>query len=353
MIIDTTELDGYLQAVLDAGVPGVVALSAGPDGRREQAAGVADVRTQARMTTASRFPIASVTKTFVATVVLQLVAEGALDLDGRAPGLDATVRQLLNHTSGLADAYTMQELIELRPDRTPRALAAITLGKPRLFPPGEGWSYSGSNYVMLGLLVEDVTGSSVRQALAERIFEPLGLTASDLPDALPNEIARGYLPPDNPVVPGTGPGLVDVTDIGATKYAGGGMVSTADEVARFLRALMRGELLPPALQAELLRTVASDWDESDAYGLGIEEITAIAAVGSPCGRAWGHLGFDLGHTTIALSSESGDRQAVVLFAMHPITQETWDTMARLAWACYCGLSPETRPAPGDRPPSQA
>src|SRR5262249_62364217 len=89
-------------------------------------------------------------------------------------------------------------------------------------------------------------------------------------------------------------------------------------------ALLGGELVPPALRAELLRTVDSDWDESDAYGLGIESITTIAAEPSPRGRAWGHLGFGLGHTTIALSSEAGDRQAVVLYTTHPLTRETWD-----------------------------
>jgi len=146
---------------------------------------------------------------------------------------------------------------------------------------------------------------------------------------------------------------MDVTDIVPGQYAGGGMISTATDLAHFLGALLRGELLPPELQAELLSTVPSDWDESEAYGLGIEEITSIGTERSPCGRAWGHLGFGLGHTTIALSSESGDRQAVALFTTHPLTQETWDTMARLAWACYCGVSPETRPAPEGRPPPQA
>jgi D-alanyl-D-alanine carboxypeptidase len=335
-IIDNTELDRYVEAVIDAGVPGVVALSAGEDVRWEHSAGVADTETGAALTTAHRFPIASVTKTFVAAVVLQLVAEGTLELDRPAPELDATVRQLLNHTSGLPDAYSIQELIEHHPDRTPRTIAAVALGKPRLFAPGEGWSYSGSNYVALGLLIEEVTGSSVRGVLTERILEPLRLTASDLPDALPGDLARGYLPPENPLVPGTGPDLVDVTDVSPPSYAGGGMVSTATDVARFLRALLGGELIPPELRQELLRTVVSDWDESDGYGLGIEEITSIGAESSPCGQAWGHLGFTLGHTTIALSSVSGDRQGVVLFTTHPLTQETWDTMARLAWACYCG-----------------
>jgi D-alanyl-D-alanine carboxypeptidase len=341
-------------------VPGVIALSVGPEGRWEQAAGLADIETRAPLTAAHRFPIASVTKTFVAAAVLQLVAEGTLELDRPPEGLDATVRQLLNHMSGLPNAHSTKELLELyrgdpthRPYGIPRETAALVLGKPRLFPPGEGWSYSGSNYLMLGLLIEDVAGSTLRRELQRRIFEPLGLAGTDLPDALPKDLARGYLPPDNPLLPTPGPGLVDVKEVLPGDYAGGGIVSTADDVSRFLRALLGGELIAPELRPELLRTVVSDWDESAGYGLGIEEITSIAAETSPCGTAWGHLGFTLGHTTIALSSESGDRQGVALFTTHPLTQETWDAMARLAWACYCGISPETPPAPGALPPSPA
>lgn len=336
-------LDEQLHAIVSARVPGAAALAVWPDGRWEGAAGLANVETGAPMTTAHRFPIGSVTKTFVAAVVLQLVAEGQLDLDGPAGDLDVTVRQLLNHTSGLDNAHTMEELLELyrrdptyRPYGVHRETAEIVLRKPRLFAPGEGWSYAGSNYLMLGMLVEDLTGASLREELARRICEPLGLTQTDLPDAPQADLARGYLPPDNPLIPAPGPGLVDVTEILPGDYAGGGIISTAAEVARFLRALLGGELIAPELRAELLRTVVSDWDESSGYGLGIEEIETIAAEPSPCGTAWGHLGFTLGHTTIALSSESGDRQAVVFFTTHPLDQETWDAMARIAWACYCG-----------------
>jgi D-alanyl-D-alanine carboxypeptidase len=206
---------------------------------------------------------------------------------------------------------------------------------------------------MLGLLIEDVTGSTLPRELQRRVFDPLGLTATDLPDAPPEDLARGYLPPDNPLLPAPGQGLVDVTDVLPGDYAGGGIVSTADDVARFLGALLGGKLIAPELRPELLHTVVSDWDESAGYGLGIEEITSIGTESSPCGPAWGHLGFTLGHTTIALSSEAGDRQAVVFFTTHPLSEETWDAMARLAWACFCRVSPGTRPAPGDHPPSQA
>ena len=95
-----------------------------------------------------------------------------------------------------------------------------------------------------------------------------------------------------------------MTEIQPFGWGGGEMVSTARDVARFLQALLAGELLPPNLRTELLATVASDWEESEGYGLGIEEVSSLMGLAdSPCGSAWGHLGFAIGYTTIALSSE--------------------------------------------------
>ena len=115
------------------------------------------------------------------------------------------------------------------------------------------------------------------------------------------------------------------------------MVSTARDTARFMQALLGGELLSPEVRAELLSTVPSDWDESDGYGLGIEEVTSLWGLeASTCGSAWGHFGFSAGYTTIALASKSGDRGVVVMFNSHPMSEETWVALGRLTWACYCG-----------------
>ena len=211
--------------------------------------------------------------------------------------------------------------------------------KPRLFPPGAGWKYSGGNYLALGLIVEETTGATLREELSRRIIEPLGLDATELPDDVlaPAGLARGYLPPDNPLLPGRGSGLVDVTDIQPFGWGGGGMVSTARDVARFLQALLGGELLSPDLRAEMLTTVVSDWEESDGYGLGIEEVSSLMGLAdSPCGSAWGHLGFSIGYTTIALSSESGDRQVVICANTLVMSDETGTALARLVWAGFCG-----------------
>ena len=154
---------------------------------------------------------------------------------------------------------------------------------------------------------------------------------------MPAGLACGYLPADNPVLPGPGPGPVDVSEVEPFGWGGGGMVSSARDVARFLQALLGGELLPPDVSAEMLCTVPSDWDESDGYGLGIEEVTSLWGIEqSTCGPAWGHFGFSLGYTTIALGSRNGDRQVVVMFNTHPLSEEAWAVLGRLTWACYCG-----------------
>ena len=141
---------------------------------------------------------------------------------------------------------------------------------------------------------------------------------------MPAGLARGYLPADNPVLPAPGPDPVDVSEVEPFGWGGGGMVSSARDVARFLQALLGGELLPPDMSAEMLSTVPSDWEESDGYGLGIEEVTSLWGIEqSTCGSAWGHFGFSLGYTTIALGSRNGDRQVVVMFNSHPLSEETW------------------------------
>jgi len=138
---------------------------------------------------------------------------------------------------------------------------------------------------------------------------------------------------------------VDVTelDLAPFTWAGGGVVSTAGEVATMLRVLLGGEVLPDDLRTEMLRAVDSDWQETNRYGLGIGEITAIwRRERSPCGAAWGHLGFSAGYTAIALSSEDGERQ-VVLCANGVVASEEaeaafFDAAGRLVWHVYCQVT---------------
>jgi D-alanyl-D-alanine carboxypeptidase len=212
---------------------------------------------------------------------------------------------------------------------------------PRLFAPGEGWEYHGSNYLVLGLIVEETTGMTLPEALRRRILAPLKLDNTDLVEGpLRGDRARGYLPADNPILP-CGPEPVDVTELDLPFYwAGGGVVSTPGEVAHLLRALLAGDLIPDHLRTEMLTAVESDWMETDRYGLGIGQISAVwRRERSPCGPAWGHIGFSLGYTAIALSSEDGERQVVVCANGSLTTEESeeafFDAAGRLMWSLYC------------------
>jgi D-alanyl-D-alanine carboxypeptidase len=332
-----------LDAIVATGVPGAVAVAVGPARRVEAAAGLANIGTAEPLTVDHRFRIGSVTKIFVAALVLRLVDEGLLKLDGdAAPFADGiTVRQLLSHTSGLPDfvddivgffepyRHDLGHRWELDADDELRLVMEL----PRLFPPGEGWSYHGSNYIVLRLLVERATGMTLRDALRQRVLGPLGLTRTDLVEGpLLGDCAHGYLPADNPVLP-DGPGPVDVTEIDVPFHrAGGGMVSTAAEIATLLRE---------GLREEMFEAVDSDWLETDRYGLGIGKITSLMGQQpSPCGAAWGHLGFSVGYTAIAISSEDGERQVVICTNGSPSTapaeEAFFDAAGRLMWDLYCG-----------------
>ncbi len=340
-----------LERVVATGVPGAVVVAFLPSGRVEAAAGLADIRTGEALTVDHRFRVGSVTKIFVAALVLRLVAEGLLELDGDAAPFaeGVTIRRLLNHTSGLPD-FIGDPVAFFEPYRrdlahrwelTARDELRLVMEKPREFPPGHGWAYHGSNYLVLGLLVEQATGMTLRDALRQRVLAPLGLDRTELVGGpLRGDCARGYLPPDNPILPG-GSEAVDVTEIDVPFHrAGGGVVSTADEVAAMLRALLRGEFLPDRLRTEMLRAVESDWAETNRYGLGIGEITALMGrERSPCGAAWGHIGFAVGYTAFGLSSEDGERQVVICANGSPGTVESeeafFDAAGRLAWQLYC------------------
>ncbi len=344
-------LEELLAAIVATGVPGAVAVAVGPGGRIEGATGFADLDIAEPLSVEHRFRIGSVTKIFVAALVLRLAEEGLLDLDGPAAPFvaDVTIRQLLNHTSGLddfvGDPVAFFEPYRRDPahrwDLDARDELRLVLEKPRLFAPGRGWAYHGSNYLVLRLLVEHATGQGLREALRERVFSPLGLERTDLVEApLRDDCAHGYLPADNPILPG-GPGPVDVTALDLPFYrAGGGIVSTAGEVAMILRALLGGGFIADRLRGELLDAVESDWDETDRYGLGLGEITTLMGRRrSPCGAAWGHLGFSPGYAAIALSSEDGARQVVVCVNGNLVRPDEieafWDAAGQLAWDLYC------------------
>jgi D-alanyl-D-alanine carboxypeptidase len=339
------DLRAGLARVVETGVPGALGLTGDGGSVQVAATGVADMAADGPLTPQHRFGIGSIAKTFVATVVLQLVTNGRLGLDDSveahlpgvvAYGREITIRQLLNHTSGIPDYFFACMSGDRDRVWTPRELVALSRDGER----GERgrWAYSNTNYVLLGLLIEAVSGTSVERELERLIIEPLDLRSTgDSPtraDRAPR--AHGYLEPSNPIFPFAGSALVDVTEIGLT-WAWPTLVSNAEDVARFFEALLRGDLLPVRMLDEMLDGVDADWVECERYGLGIEEITSLMGVSdSPLGAFWGHLGLGLGQTVVALASKDGRRRTVVMVNQGMIGEETWRAIGDVAWTALNG-----------------
>ncbi|MEV6627939.1 serine hydrolase domain-containing protein [Amycolatopsis sp. NPDC051106] len=298
------------------GVPGAEAVVQDGSRMRVTRSGTGDVATGKPLPRNGSFRAGSVTKSFVATVVLQLVAEGRVNLDapverylpGLLPDRRITVRQLLQHTSGL---YNYTDDLPLNDPETmrhrgadPGGLVAIALNHPALFPPGTSWSYSNTNYIVAGMLGERVTGHALTDEIARRITRPLGLRDTYLPrrgdEKLPAPHAVGYVS-----VRGS---LVDFSDYETTMaWAAGGLVSTPADLDRFYGALLGGRLLRPAELAEMRRTVPANLGVPGArYGLGLGSIPLS------CGEFWGHEGGILGFTNLSGVGPGGRRATVVL-----------------------------------------
>jgi D-alanyl-D-alanine carboxypeptidase len=321
--IDPSELRRLLDQLVAAGAPGAAALVKEEHGVRQAASGLADLRTRQPMRPKLNYRVASVTKPFVATVMLQLVAESRLSLsdpvDGWLPGIlpygdQVSIRQLLNHTSGVPE-YLLVPLLELYASRqgrfrswTPRELVALVADQPPLFPPGTTYSYSNTNYVLAGLIVEAATGNKLGKELADRILRPLGLLDTFFPvnrPDIPGRNARGYSLPlgdQGPVLDGP---LLDFTVYNPSLvWAAGNLVSDLDDLTRFFRALLGGRLLAPGLLAEMTTTVPIG--QGAGYGLG------LLVLQTPCGPLIGHDGGIPGFITIVLSTQDGRRQFGVM-----------------------------------------
>lgn len=306
-----------IQQIVNDGVPGAIGFARHGSQVTVTASGLADVATQTPMAAGDRVRVGSVTKIFVATVVLQLVAEHrlslgdtvALWLPGLVPnGAHITIQELLQHTSGIY-SYTsdpgFQQALAADPTRVwrPTELVRIAVAHPPLFPPGTAFAYSNTDYVLLGMIIRAATGHPVGQELQARIIRPLGLRDTYLPYANPHlrkPYAHGYLLNK----PGTA-GPVDTT-VMSPSWAGaaGGIVSTAADLARFSTALLAGTLLPAAQLQQMMTTVSTG--QGDGYGLGIQ------AEPLPCGTAWGHQGSFVGYFSNAFTTTGGTSQAVVL-----------------------------------------
>jgi D-alanyl-D-alanine carboxypeptidase len=319
-----TTLQRALDEVVAAGAPGAIALVRDGDRTTRLASGYGNLAPKTPMRVADRVRIGGVTKSFTATVVLQLVGERKIALDDTVErwlpgqisnGKAISVRHLLNHTSGIFSF-----------DKDPRVLAPYLKGNLTrvfdlrkgvkiaaahgpLFKPGSKLSYSNTNYVLLAMIVKAATGNSIASQLQHRIFEPLGLHHTSYPTSsrIDGSHAHGYFPVEKRP-------LLDVTALSPTLFgAAGAIVSNADDVARFYRALLSGRLLEPDLlkAMQTIDPVATGGVPDSGilgggWGLGLLRETF------PCGQAWGHDTENPGYMTAAWNSKDGNRQIVVI-----------------------------------------
>ncbi|MFC5155329.1 serine hydrolase [Streptomyces amakusaensis] len=318
------ELDGTLRAVHEAGAFGVYSAVRDRAALWKGAAGVADVRTGRPVHPGMHHRVGSVTKTFTAVAVLQLVGDGRIGLDAAvadflpglvADGLDpaVTVRMLLNHTSGIADYYRIvfpgdsptaldeNRFREFRPGE----LAGRGLAAPATGAPGERYRYSNTNYILAGLLLERVTGNDAERHITDRVIRRAGLENTYFPRTpfVEGPHSRMYDSLFGLIDPPRDYSVYDMS----WAWTAGALISTTDDLTRFHAALFGGELLAPAELGEMLTAVpiGDVPPHLPSSGLGVQTRRLS------CGAFWGHDGGTTGAYTLAYASADGERQASV------------------------------------------
>ncbi|WHT23272.1 serine hydrolase [Crossiella sp. CA-258035] len=317
---DTKPIRTALDALRQVGATGIALTVRSPRcGLARRGVGLADRRTGREVLGDEHSRIGSNTKAWTATVVLQLVGEGRLKLadtvEDHLPGLirtkrydgrKITIRQLLQHTSGLPEYLDApfwrdeekRRWDHIEPLRTVRQ--ALTLPPPRRNP--SGFAYANTNYNLAGLIVTKVTGRGIGTEINRRIIKRLGLRETYWPGdrtTLPKPDLRGYVRRS-----GT---LVDRTEWNTSEAdASGALISTGADATTFWTALLTGELLAPAQLAELKRTVPDEL--SDGYGLGVERYRPAPGL-----LAWGHSGsMPSGHKFRNAITDDGRRAVTLL-----------------------------------------
>ncbi|WP_406311483.1 beta-lactamase family protein [Streptosporangium sp. NBC_01639] len=321
---DRPELQKAIEEIVDSGLTGVSLRVHDERGEWAGSAGVAEPGGAAKPPIDGHVRIGSNTKTFTATLVLQLVAEGRIGLDTPAAdylpefGLDEriTVRMLLQHTSGVFnftgeyyDDGTFVPGIPATPagkewvdnrfhTYRPQELVELALSKPARFEPGTGWSYANTNYVLARLLIEKVTGRSVAEEMQRLILGPLGLTGTVAPTTqteIPEPHAHAYYRYEEAGEQQT----VDVTRHNPSWISSGGdMISTTRDLHTFISALVGGKLLPAPLLAEMCAPHPTGIPNMD-YGLGVFVLTTDG------GTVITHNGGMAGHGALMYSTPDG------------------------------------------------
>ncbi|MEU7076013.1 serine hydrolase domain-containing protein [Streptomyces narbonensis] len=314
-----------LNALVRDGQPAALASVADREGRtRTYTAGVGDLATGAKVPRDGQVRIGSNTKTFTAVVVLQLVGEGRIALDAkvdtylpglvRGKGIDGrriTVRQLLQHTSGIPEYGARISDEEMR-DRyfEPRDLVDIALKDKAEFAPGEKWGYSNTNYVLAGLIVQKVTGRPLAEEMDRRVMQRLGLRHTYFPAPGDKTIREPH--PKGYARSSAGSTPRDFTEVDPSAgWAAGQLISTNSDLNRFFTALLDGRLLPAAQLAQM-RTTVPVGDTGSHYGLGL-----MSRQLSCGGVYWGHGGDLVGYETRGGVTDDGRAVNVAVTSIPP------------------------------------
>ncbi len=316
---DTAALRGRLRSALTAmhaaaDFPGATAAVTLADGTTlALAVGYSDSTRRVVMRPSDRMLQGSVGKTYFAAVAMQLVSEGELDLDApvsrylgdrpwysRVPNAASiTVRNLMNHTSGVMRYEFKEEfVVELtaNPDRRwqPAELVAYVLDEEPSFAAGQGWDYSDTNYILLGMIIEGITRGVLYDEVERRLLEPL-----DLKNTVPSDsrtipgLVQGYAGAGNPFTRSDEVVLPDgrFAINPQFEWAGGGFASTTEDLARWAKALYEGEAFDPELLDAMLDGVPARLGPGVTYGLG------VIIQETPLGTSYGHSGFFPGYLT--------------------------------------------------------
>ncbi|MFI0351783.1 serine hydrolase domain-containing protein [Actinomadura sp. 9N407] len=322
---DDAKLRITLDATHEAGMYGLYSSVRRDDDKWKGASGVADVRTKRPVRPNMEHRVGSITKTFTATALLQLVEQGRIQLDAPIAqylpdavpgerGQQITVRMLLNHTSGIADyvGSAFPSFAQLSPEsldenrfRTLRPEQLIKWGvqSPPTHAPGAAWSYSNTNYIVIGQLLEKVTGTEAETYIDRNVIRKAGLKHTYFPTSphIRGSHSRMYEALYGKADPPREYSVYNMSWAGTA----GALISTMDDLNAFYRALLTGKLLGEGSLTEMRRTVPvkdADGNTVMDYGLG------LYSVDLPCGKYWGHDGAVFGAGTQSLSSPDGRRQ---------------------------------------------
>ncbi len=327
MAEDKSQADAFLRALqrlrTSTDFPGATAAYVQIDGKPHSfAIGLADKERHRDMPSDARMLSGSTGKSFVAALALVLALTGQVDLDApiahwlgdepwfkRLPnGPHITLRQLLRHQSGLPDhvhlpafAAALKRKIAVEgPDAAlePTEIIALVLDSPPLFPAGQGYAYSDTNYILAGLIIERATGQHYYQLLHDRFIDPLQLrltSAADrrhLPGLVPGYI-RGPAPFGLPAKVTTDKGALVFNP--ATEWTGGGLVTHPRDLARWAWLLYHGKALPGDYLNELLATVPKDAAQRARYGTTVAYGLGVTVRDTSLGPAYGHRGWAPGY----------------------------------------------------------